>query len=153
MVPEDERSVPPAGDLATEFFSGPPSWPAPRGAVEGDPFAFDALDKHARSLAPQAVARRALFARYVRGAVGVSLLLCVAAFLKTALTHDEYEPPRRSASAAQAPPLSDLGASAAQNPAETHAGTLAAPVLQGEGAADAGDGGRPAPQPATLRVR
>jgi hypothetical protein len=163
-VPEDERSVPPVGDLSTEFFSSrPPSWLPQRGAVEEDPFGLPAHDKLARSLAPQAVARRARFARYVRGAVGVSALLCVAAVVKSALTRDDSTPPRRSA-ASEAPPSSDhLAPPAAAQAYDPPAESLAQ-AAQGVGALDAGDGGAPAMAPAarpagdpgapgTLRVR
>jgi hypothetical protein len=128
IIPEDEHSVPPASDLdidgfeadADPFFSGPlsepvsapvfgpRSWPVPNIlAVEDDPFLWvDARDPRTRSLAPQAVARRALFARYVRGAVGVSLALCLAAVVKTVLTRDD-EPPRHYAATAVWPPPED----------------------------------------------
>jgi hypothetical protein len=166
-VPEDERSVPPAGDLATGFFSlGPPSWPAPHVVVEEDPFALDARDKRARSLAPQAIARRALFARYVRVAVGVSVLLCVAAVVKSALTRDDYAPPNRSArsaASAGAAPSSDLPPPVAAETRDPVASQLAL-APEGKGAVDAGDGGEPPVGPAmgagqdpgaagTLRVR
>ena len=135
VVPEDEHSVPPAGDLDTRFFSEPPSWPGPRFGAEEDPFALEAHDPVARSLAPHAVARRALFARYVRGAVGVSLLLCAAAVVKTALTNDDAPlPPRRSASVAPWPPPDP----------PTAAAILPGPAIEARGASvqassDAGD--------------
>jgi len=145
VVPEDERSVPPAGDLDTRFFSAPPSWPGPRFGAEEDPFPLDAHDRVARSLAPQAVARRARFARYVRGAVGFSLLLCVAAVVKTALTSDDAPPPRRSAAAAPWPPPDP----------PTAAAILPGAAIEARGesvqaAPDAGDAAPPAEPPAVL---
>jgi hypothetical protein len=161
FIPEDEQSVPPASDLDTDhFFSGPPSSPAPRIlAVEDDPFLWvDARDPRTRSLAPQAVARRAFFARYVRGAVGVSLVLCLAAVVKTALTHDDYEPPRRYAATAVWPPPEDAPPPvAADLPPATEA-QPAAPDADGGVAATpaAPAASKPADDPAAaglLRVR
>ena len=151
VVPEDERSVPPAGDLDTRFFSDPPSWPALPAAFEEDPFALESHDRHTRSLAPAAVARRARFTRYVRGAVGASVLVCAAALVKTALTRDDYEPPRRWA-ATQAPALSDRAYAAPEEappPVTTpSADRGAGPAATGESAVDAGDSGKPAARPA-----
>jgi hypothetical protein len=145
VVPEDEHSVPPAGDLDTRFFSQPPSWPGPRLAAEDDPFPLAPHDRIARSLAPQAVARRALFARYVRGAVGVSLLLCASAVVKTALTSDDAPPPRRSAAASPWPPR-DPPAAAAVVPGAA----AEVPGASVETAPDAGDAAPPPEPPAAL---
>jgi len=151
VVPEDDYSVPPAGDLDTRFFSAPVSWPGLRFGAEEDPFPLEAHDRVARSLAPQAVARRALFGRYVRGAVGVSLLLCAAAIVKTALTSDDAQP-RRSAAAlaspdpqALSPDPQALQASAAIVPGGA---TTEVPAASSEATLDAGDAAPPAKRPA-----
>jgi hypothetical protein len=102
----DDLSVPPMGDLDAAFFDRPvthdhdlePEAPDPRLAMK---------------MAPGVARRRAHLARYVKGAVAVASMLCVAAFLKAAVargrteTREAREAPRTttviSAAAAPAP--------------------------------------------------
>jgi hypothetical protein len=148
-VPEDEHSVPPV-DLDARFFTTRrPSWPPPsHGTVpetEEDLFGLDARDRRVRSLTPLAIARRARFARYVRVAVGVSGMLCIAAIVKT-LTHDDGAPLRRPAAVAVQPPqLPDPAAPVLPEPQMP-----AAAAAVGDPALDGGAAKEPKMRPGAL---
>ncbi len=73
----DDASVPPMGDLDAHFFES------------ASPFAAEPEVRNPRLMAVRSAAaqrRRAHFARYVIGAVGVSLALCVAALVKASVS-------------------------------------------------------------------
>ena len=95
QTPRDSRSIPPV-DLDTEFF---------------DAQAFD-HDTELRDprlllkLTPMAAQRRAHLAKYVKAAVAVSTVLCLAAFVKVALSHNQPDTSsHREVAAAQAATL------------------------------------------------
>jgi tetratricopeptide (TPR) repeat protein len=81
----DDTSVPPVGDLDTDFFHGRPRL---------DPaFDLDMRDPRvARKMTAGAARRRAHLARYVKGAVGLAFSLCVAAVVKVAVLRGHADP-------------------------------------------------------------
>jgi hypothetical protein len=94
----DDVSVPPMGDLDAHFFEAASS------LLAGEPEARDPRLMAVRSDAARR--RRAHFARYVIGAVGMSLALCVAALVKASVSRAYEEGGgRTSARAVQAAAL------------------------------------------------
>jgi hypothetical protein len=99
-----EGSIPPAGDLDARFFaeSSSEAWLA-RELEHRDPQLL-------RKMTANVVRRRAHLARYVVGVVGVAIVLCLAALIKSAVpAADDAPPPRPAAQlpvpAAQPAPL------------------------------------------------
>jgi hypothetical protein len=78
----DDLSVPPMGDLDAAFFDSP--FAGNDDMEDGELSTEDPALALKRS--PRIALRRARLARYVKGAVAVSSMLCVAAFVKAAVT-------------------------------------------------------------------
>jgi hypothetical protein len=99
---DDEASYP-AVDVDTRFFeSGRP-------ALESAHHGFDDRDpRQSLRLTPTVVRRRAQFIKYVKGAVGLSLALCVAALVKGAVARS-----RPAGDASRAPAIVLAGSPAA----------------------------------------
>jgi tetratricopeptide (TPR) repeat protein len=91
VLPEEDLSVPPVGDLATRFFDSSSSIHDD----SGDLHELELRDARARAMAPAAVRRRAQLARYVKGTVAFASVLCVAALVKAAVTRDDAGPAPR----------------------------------------------------------
>jgi len=137
----DDKSVPPVGDLDTDFFHG--------GQRLDPAFDLDMRDPRvARKMTAGAAHRRAHLARYVKGAVGLAFFLCVAAVVKVAVLrgHTDREttepsrilqpasvpgdPDPRSVTASPSPapvPSASAGPSAEAPAAEAEPDTEAAP--------------------------
>jgi hypothetical protein len=100
---EPDATPPPVGDLDTRFFAESPAeaWLAHE-LERRDPQLL-------RKMTARVAQRRARLARYVVGVVGVAVVLCLAALVKSAVpTNDEVAGPRHASAsvpAAQPAPL------------------------------------------------
>ncbi|MGD0676042.1 MAG: hypothetical protein ABSC94_11515 [Polyangiaceae bacterium] len=115
----EESSVPPMGDLDSRFFETAYD---PFGPSDADAHAiFDAAASRRAAQFAAAAGRRAHLAKYVRAAVALSMVLCVAAVLKGALVSRGDGDPQapRAAAAAIRSSLSFESASAPRVMAES----------------------------------
>ncbi|HSY22108.1 MAG TPA: hypothetical protein VK841_08345 [Polyangiaceae bacterium] len=132
----DDGSVPPMGDLDTEFFErGSDSWAPPAELFEADP-----TPPNPRLIALKSMTarrRRAQFAKYVTAAVGMCGIVCLTAMVKLVVSRaagtDESDEPAlaHAVAVAETPSRSAMaavGAAAPQAPAETLSPAVVAPA-------------------------
>jgi len=109
-----------------------------------------ALERHRALMSPAAKKRRARFAKYVAGAVGFSLVLCVAAVVKTALPAAPAESGTRVAfAAAPATPSVDVAPSTPKQAASSEAPPTASASAATESSVSAA-GADPQPLPSAV---